>query len=140
MNTAGNPALGVSGGSVIKMTIPDQSSTGGADEMINNGYWQAGNGNGNTVPSPCIQDLANAFSYESGKYVAPTKGGAPVLGLANFPSGTAMPYNQIPVECFNPAVIRLINQYVPPEFRMGRPPQAGSTTAPLALRRCRSRT
>jgi hypothetical protein len=59
MNTAENPALGVSGGSVIKMTIPDQSTTGGADEMINNGYWQAGNGNG-AIPSPCIQDLANA--------------------------------------------------------------------------------
>ena len=125
MNTAGNPALGVSGGSVIKMTIPDQSSTGGADEMINNGYWQAGNGNGNTVPSPCIQDLANAFSYESGKYVAPTKGGAPVLGLANFPSGTAMPYNQIPVECFNPAVIRLINQYVPPGIPNGTTSSGG---------------
>src|ERR1017187_8508534 len=61
MNTAGNPALGVLKESVIKMTIPDQGSTGGADEMIDNGWWQAGN----TGQSPCIQDLANAFSYES---------------------------------------------------------------------------
>jgi hypothetical protein len=125
MNTAENPALGVSGGSVIKMTIPDQSTTGGADEMINNGYWQAGNGNGGTIPSPCIQDLANASSYESGKYVAPTKGGAPVLGLANFPSGTAMPYSQIPVECFNPAMIRVINQYVPPGIPNGTTSSGG---------------
>jgi hypothetical protein len=120
MNTAGNPLAGYKGESVIKMTIPDQGSTGGADEMINNGWWQAGN----TGPSPCIQDLANAFSYTSGQYIAP-KQGVTTPSLVNFPSGTAMPYSQIPVECYNPAMIRIINKYVPPGIPNGTTSSGG---------------
>jgi hypothetical protein len=128
MNTAANPALGSTGGSVVKMTIPDQSSTGGADDMIQNGWLQAGN----TSQSPCLQDLANAFSYVAGQYVAP-KTGVITPSLANFPSATAMPYSQIPVECFNPAMIRLINKYVPPGIANGTTSSGGVNYSALSF-------
>jgi hypothetical protein len=36
-----------------------------------------------------------------------------------------MPYSQIPVECFNPAMIRVINQYVPPGIPNGTTSSGG---------------
>lgn len=112
VNSGNNATLrqGNSSASLPKITNPDQATVGGATDMIQNAWLQAGN----SGQSPCLADLANAQSFEGGAY---TNQGTTVN---NFPSSTAMPFYQIPVECFNPvmysvnpAMPGIVNKYVP---------------------------
>src|ERR1017187_7964507 len=103
--------------SIPKITNPAQATTGGATDMIDNGWLQAGH----TGFSPCDADMANAQSFEGSKYQS-SPPAAPTAGfdsLNYYPSSTGMPFDQIPTECFNPVMIRLINQYVPPGIPNG---------------------
>src|ERR1035441_4666505 len=100
-----------------KITNPLQATNISGQDPINNAWLQAGN----TGSSPCIADLTAANSFEGGAYVSspplptasnPTPAGYNDLSL--YPSSTAMPFYQIPTECFNPVMLAIIKKYVPP--------------------------
>ncbi|MGA1983343.1 MAG: carboxypeptidase regulatory-like domain-containing protein [Acidobacteriaceae bacterium] len=99
-----------SSASIPKITNPLQATAASiAQDNINNAWLQAGN----TGQSPCIAELNNAQSFEGGAY---TNTGASVN---NFPSATAMPFYQIPTDCFNPVMYAVIRKYVPNGLQTG---------------------
>jgi len=99
--------------SIPKITNPSQSSTGGATDMIQNGWLQAGN----TSSSPCLAILNTAQSFVNGAYVSSPAAGNNALN--SFPSSTGMPYDQIPAECINPVMMGVIRKYVPTGLQNG---------------------
>jgi hypothetical protein len=128
-------AAGLKTPSLPKITNPAQATNSGVDQ-INNAWLQAGN----TGASPCSADLTAANSFESGAYVSspplptstnPTPAGYNDLNF--YPSGTAMPFYQIPTECFNPVMLAIIKKYVPPAVQTGTSPSGAPifSTPPL---------
>jgi hypothetical protein len=117
--------------SIPKITNPAQATTGGATDMIDNGWLQAGH----TGFSPCDADMANAQSFEGSKYQS-SPPAAPTAGfdsLNYYPSSTGMPFDQIPTECFNPVMIAIINKYVPTGVRSGTTSSGGPQYSALRL-------
>ena len=113
--------------SIPKITIPSSASTGGAQDMIDNGWLQAGH----TGSSPCDADMANAQSFVNGNYNSKPPTGN--NSLNNFPSSTGMPFDQIPTECFNPVMMApagsstpgIIQKYVPTGLQSGTTSSGG---------------
>ena len=117
--------------SIPKITNPAQATTGGATDMIDNGWLQAGH----TGFSPCDADMANAQSFEGSKYQS-SPPAAPTAGfdsLNYYPSSTGMPFDQIPTECFNPVMIAIINKYVPTGVQSGTTSSGGPQYSALRL-------
>jgi hypothetical protein len=125
--------------SLPKITNPLEGTTISGQDPINNAWLQAGN----TGQSPCVTDLNAASSFESGVYNAspplPTSANPTPAGynsLNFYPSGTAMPFYQIPTECFNPAMLAIIKRYLPTGLQTGTtsagaPLYTATTFAPL---------
>ena len=101
---------GNSTASLSKITNPLQATAGSiAQDAINNGYLQSGQ----TGQAPCVADLNAAQAWEGLNY---TNTGTSVN---SYPSATAMPFYQIPTECFNPVMLKIIKQYVPNGLQTG---------------------
>jgi hypothetical protein len=120
----GNPQ-GLKSPSYPKITNPLEATTVSGQDPINNAWLQAGN----TGSSPCVADLTSANSFEGGAYVSsppvPTSANPTPPGyndLNFYPSSTAMPFYQIPTECFNPVMLAVIKKYVPPAIQTGTSP------------------
>jgi hypothetical protein len=128
-------AAGLKTPSLPKITNPAEATSSGVDQ-INNAWLQAGN----TGASPCSADLTLANSFESGVYNSapplPTSSNPTPAGyndLSLYPSSTAMPFYQIPAECFNPVMLAIIKKYVPPAVQTGTSPSGAPifSTPPL---------
>jgi Carboxypeptidase regulatory-like domain/TonB dependent receptor/TonB-dependent Receptor Plug Domain len=135
MYSSNNTNLKASNSSIPKITNPLQATAGSiAQDQIQNAWLQ----NGGTGQSPCIADLAVAQAFTGAKYISspPAYPAAGWDSLNNFPSATGMPYDQIPVECFNPVMKKILNQYVPIGIQTGTAASGGplfsaTTFAPL---------
>jgi hypothetical protein len=129
-------AAGLKTPSLPKITNPQDATVSGVD-AINNAWLQAGN----TGTSPCAADLAAANSFEGAAYKSspPQPPAAGYDSLNNYPSSTAMPFYQIPVECFNPVMVGtplnpgIIRTYVPAAVQTGTSPSGAPifATPPL---------
>ena len=108
MYSSNNTALKASNSSIPKITNPLQATAGSiAQDNINNAWLQSGH----SGQSPCVSDLAVAQSWEGNNYLSSPPAGNNSLNL--YPSATGMPFDQIPVECFNPVMLAVIQKYLP---------------------------
>src|SRR6185437_7068689 len=125
MYSSNNTALKGSNSSIPKITNPLQATAGSiAQDQIQNAWLQAGNPN--TTQSPCIADLNNAQSWEGANYLSsPPATGPTANNLNYYPSSTGMPFDQIPVECFNPVMQQIIKTYVPTGIHTGTAASGG---------------
>jgi hypothetical protein len=118
--------------SIPKITNPKYATTGGASDMIQNGWLQAGN----TGPTPCDADLTNANSFEGLNYKSspPSPPAAGYDSLNYYPSSTGMPFDQFPTECINPVMLAppgsstpgIIQKYVPTGLLNGTTSSGGA--------------
>jgi hypothetical protein len=118
MYSSNNTALKASNSSIPKITNPLQATAGSiAQDQIQNAWLQ----NGGTGQSPCIADLGAAQAWEGANYLSspPPPPATTANNLNYYPSSTGMPFDQIPVECFNPVMYKIIQQYVPPGIQSG---------------------
>jgi hypothetical protein len=102
--------------SIPKITNPSEATVLGTNP-INNAWLQAGN----TGTAPCNTLLTNAQSFENGAYVSQPPA-YPATGwndLNFYPSSTGMPFDQIPAECINPVMMKVIKNYVPTGLQNG---------------------
>jgi hypothetical protein len=123
-------AAGAKTPSLPKITNPSLATVSGVDP-IQNAWLQAGN----TGSSPCLADLNAAASFENAAYKsAPPQ--PPTTGYDSFnyyPSSTALPFYQIPTECFNPVMLGVIKKYIPAAMQTGTSPSGAPifSTGPL---------
>ena len=123
-----NTALKASNSSIPKITNPLQATAGSiAQDNINNAWLQAGH----TGMSPCVADLNQAQAWEGNNYLSSPPAGNNSLNL--YPSATGMPFDQIPIECFNPVMMAppgsstpgIIQKYVPTGIQTGTAASGG---------------
>ncbi len=128
MYSSNNTALKASNSSIPKITNPLQATAGSiAQDNINNAWLQSGH----TGTSPCVNDLALAQSWEGNNYLSSPPAGN--NSLNSYPSATGMPFDQIPIECFNPVMFApvgsltqgIIQKYVPTGIQTGTAASGG---------------
>jgi hypothetical protein len=127
-NCVPTPTMPCTTPSIPKITNPLQATAGSiAGDMINNAWLQ----NGGTGASPCIADLNAAQSWEGSNYLSSPPAGN--NSLNNYPSATGMPFDQIPTDCFNPVMIKIIQQYVPTGIQAGTAASGGPLFSAVRL-------
>jgi hypothetical protein len=133
MYSSNNTALKTSNSSIPKITNPLQATAGSiAQDQIQNAWLQAGNPS--TSQSPCIADLTAAQAWEGANYLSsPPATGPTANNLNSYPSATGMPFDQIPVECFNPVMQQIIKNYVPTGILSGKAASGGNTYSATRL-------
>ncbi|HEY4381653.1 MAG TPA: carboxypeptidase regulatory-like domain-containing protein [Acidobacteriaceae bacterium] len=128
MFSSNNTNLKASNSSIPKITNPLQATAGSiAQDNINNAWLQSGH----TGQSPCVTDLALAQAWEGNNYLSSPPAGN--NSLNSYPSATGMPFDQIPVECFNPVILSIIQKYVPTGIQTGTAASGGPLFSALRL-------
>jgi hypothetical protein len=132
MFSSNNTTLKASNSSIPKITNPLQATAGSiAQDQIQNAWLQ----NGGVGQSPCIGDLNTAQSWEGANYLSspPPPPASTANNLNYYPSATGMPFDQIPIECFNPVMMKIIQQYVPNGIQTGTAASGGPLFSALRL-------